>query len=240
MPVLECKLSTGKAPKQKKQPANLSKYKLRKYFSRSSDYASLQLSCKQSNESVCPNLNSQCLGHLVYGFFEFWAYLDYEEHQISLHSKGIVRKQLHSQFRQMAHKKQLTLVIEDPLDREHNVAKNVRPEKAELLLAEFQRAQLLLLHGADWTKEVCAKTEHRDNCWNGGDVLHAVKQYADSTSCALSKEARRRLDHYIQSQYSCWLTEERVYDFNVYGLTAEKKGKGKGNKAHFRRRKNTF
>ena len=179
-----------------------------KYFSASSDFHGLRLFPRKD---VDPNANGPTLAELLYGFFEFWAHFDYEVFQVSLHSRGMTKKQ-RWQFKEQR-KGQLTFVIQDPVDTKHNVAKNVRPETAELLINEFKRAQLLLLYGGKWTDDVCRRTEGaaktHPHCWTGETVHHQIAKFRSKSG--LDGKTRGYVDEYIVSKY------DLKFDLNGYG-----------------------
>jgi len=230
--------------KQREKILNSAKWKaqseedpFRKYWTTSSDYHSMRL---LPHKKAVGDSNEHTLNELVYGFFEFWGQFDYTRFQVSLHTRGMAKKHRWGYKQQ---KNQLTFVIQDPVDTEHNVAKNVREETAELLIHEFKRAQLLLLYGASWD-DVCVGTDEHGNVWYAEVLWEQVMQYRNG--CGLKGETRQKVDEYIVTKFQ--FEEQRIadsqlfeYDYHGMGGGAAKKTKrSKAKRKQFRRRKNTL
>lgn len=186
-----------------------------KYWTTSPQYHAMRLfPRKMSNHQH----NKQSLGQLLFGFFEFWGRFDYERYQVSLHTRGLTKKQ--EWIYKQKGKGQLTFVIQDPVDTAHNVAKNVRVRTAELLINEFKRAQLLLMYGARWKEDVCRPSEGPEsrghgNVWSGDMVRSQIMQFR--TESNLKGTTRKYVDEYIVSKFA--FSEVRITDSDLFDYT---------------------
>merc|ERR1712129_58287 len=86
---------------------------------------------------------------------------------------------------------QLTFVIEDPIERANNCAKNVRPRTARLLRNEFGRARHLLAMGAQWEGEGCAEgSKQSPQCWERWETQSEVREWRERHRARIARKGR--------------------------------------------------
>lgn len=123
--------------------------------------------------------NKMNIGQLLCGFFEFWARFDYSNDMISVRQPGIQDKNFMQFKAKSSH--QTLMLIEDPLEPSHNVAKNVRKDTLEAMIEDFRRGAVLCRNSGwqDLCKEVKRQSQYQGGQWNrkkGGNKKKGQKR----------------------------------------------------------------
>eukprot|EP01084_Bolivina_argentea_P157234 274001_1 len=165
--------------------------------------------------------NTMSLVELAVSFFDYFCHLDYDSYQISITSAGLQWK--HVQDYNLNHPDQGTVLIEDPMSKNQNVTRSLKPDNLKVLKQEFFRGYKCAKNG-DW--------DLLFDKWTREDDTTIFDYYPPMDKG--ERQIQKEFESYVlyNDDEEDWVEDEDNYGLKEYniGPAGYKKKKNKANK----------